>query len=96
MRQLIAAAIDYACRRALYVWLGLRIPAARIRHEDLSQLRQHAEDRFLLALGEAEYWNKEIDRLDDEIGRSSRDLCRAFARREQLRIPNPAQPMDSV
>lgn len=96
MRQLIAAAIDYACRRALYVWIGLRIPAARIRHEDLSQLRQHAEDRVLRALGEAAYWNKEIDLLDDEIGRSSRDLCRAFARRERLRIPNPTQPMDSV
>lgn len=96
MRQLIAAAIDYACRRALYVWLGLRIPAARIRHEDLSQLRQHAEDRVLLALGEAAYWNKEIDRLDDEIDRSSSDLCRAITRREQLRIPNPTQPMDSV
>lgn len=96
MRQLIAAAIDYACRRALYVWIGLRIPAARIRHEDLSQLRQHAEDRVLRALGEAAYWKKEIDRIDDEIDRSSRDLCRAFARRERLRIPNPTQPMDSV
>ena len=96
MRQLIAAAIDYACRRALYVWLGLRIPAARIRHEDLSQLRQHAEDRVLLALGEAAYWNTEIDRLNDEIDRSSSDLCRAITRREQLRITNPTQPMDSV
>lgn len=96
MRQLIAAAIDFACRRALYVWLGLRIPAARIRHEDISQMRQHAEDRVLRALGEAAHWNKEIDRLNDEIDRSSRDLCRTLARRERLCIPNPTQPMDSV
>ena len=58
MRQLIGRWIRMACRRILYVVLGLRIPAARIRADDMLRLHQQAADRVRAALIEADYWTK--------------------------------------
>jgi len=96
MRQVMAKAIDAACRRALYLWLGLRIPADRIQHEDICALRKRAKERVFLALGEAEYWLQEVKRLDEARDRASRRLRQTSKLREHLRNPNPTQSTDSV
>ena len=63
MRQLIGRWIRMACRRILYVVLGLRIPAARIRADDMLRLHQQAADRVRAALIEAD--SEALRRFDD-------------------------------
>jgi len=58
MRQLIGRRIRMACRRILYVVLGLRIPAARIRADDMLRLHQQAADRVRKPPVRNEDWTK--------------------------------------
>ena len=96
MRQLIGSWIRMACRMALYVVLGLRIPAARIRADDMRRLHQQAADRVRAALIEADYWTKELLRLGNRVERAEHDLQSIVDRRQRLRVPNPLFPVGKM
>lgn len=96
MRELIGQAIRRACRRALWVRLGIRIPAARIRCSDLLSMRTVAHQRVLKATREAAYWKREVARLDAELLAATAAFHGLCVRRDGLVVPNPSRPMDSI
>lgn len=96
MRQLIGRRIRMTCRRILYIVLGLRIPAARIRADDMRRLHQQAADRVRAALIEADYWTKELLRLEGHVERAEHELQSTIDRRQSLRLPNPLFPVEKM
>ena len=96
MRQMIGRGIRLACRRILYVVLGLRIPAARIRAEDLRRMHQQAADRVRESLIEANYWTGELIRPEGHVERAEHDLQAAIDRGQRLRLPNPLFPVEKM
>jgi hypothetical protein len=48
------------------------------------------------ALIEADYWTKELLRLEEHVERAEHDLQSAIDRRQKLRLPNPLFPVEKM
>ena len=94
LRQTIGHAIQRACRAALRLCLGLRIPASRIHQYDLQAPRAHAPAQVLLALEDCSYWMGELHSLDEKRKAADRAAQALHDRRDSLSIPTPTRPID--
>ena len=94
--QTLGRAIHNACRLALRVGLGLRIPAARIHQHDLQQARQHAADQVRLSLEDVSYWMSEIHRIDAKRAEADASEQSLHDRRNGLRLPTPTGPIETL
>lgn len=96
LRQTIGKAIDRACRLALRLGLGLRLPAARIHQHDLHTARQHAADQVRLALEDVSFWLAEIARIDDQRAAADAREQALRDRRDGLSLPTPTSPIETL
>ncbi len=96
MRSMIANAIDAASRMALRVGLGLRMPAAQIRINDLRKARDNAEQRADMAALETHYWITEEQRLSACIEDASDAFDDLHTRRMRLSVPAPTRPIGDL
>jgi len=94
--QTLGRAIHNACRLALRIGLGLRIPAARIHQHDLHQARQHAADQVRLSLEDVSYWMSEIHRIDAKRAEADASEQSLHDRRNSLRLPTPTRPIETL
>ena len=96
LRQTIGNAINRACRLALRLGLGLRLPAARIHQHDLHTARQHAADQVRLALEDVRFWMAEIARIDEQREAADAREQALHDRRNGLRLPTPTGPIETL
>lgn len=94
LRQTIGKAIQSACRAALRLGLGLRIPASRIHQYDLQAARDHAAAQVRLALEDCSYWMGELHSLDEKRVAADQAAQALHDRRDSLSIPTPTLPID--
>jgi len=96
MRRLIGTAISSACRLALRLGLGLRIPAAKIRQHDLHKSREFAASKVRDAMDGSVYWMREVHRLDAAIAAAHADLERLHDKRRGIAIAAPTRPIGEL
>ena len=94
--QTVGRAINRACRLALRIGLGLRIPAARIHQHDLHTARQNAADQVRLALEDVSFWMAEIARIDEQRAAADAREQALHDRRNGLRLPAPTGPIETL
>lgn len=76
--------IDRACKFLLFVVLGLRLPAARIREHDLATNREFIEAQLLESIGDVRHWMNELADCDDTLEHATRHSQGLVERREAL------------
>lgn len=96
MRRLIGTAITQACRLALRIGLGLRLPAAKIRQHDLCKAREFAANKVRTAMDESVCWMREVHRLDAAIAAANADIDRLHEKRRDISIPAPTLPIGDL
>lgn len=96
LRQTIGNAINRACRLALRLGLGLRLPAARIHQHDLHTARQHAADQVRLAMEDVSFWLAEIARIDDQRSAADAREQALRDRRDRLSMTTPTSPTETL
>lgn len=84
MRRMIGRAIEACSRRALRAYLGVRLPAAKIRQDDQLQNRAFVAEQLRAAIAEVRTWMAELDRLDCELAAQDREIASMHAKREAL------------
>ena len=94
LRQTLGKAIHRACRAALRLGLGLRIPASRIHQYDLQAARDHAAAQVRLALEDCSYWMGELHSLDEKRVAADHAAQALHDRRDSLSIPTPTRTID--
>lgn len=77
--------IDRACKFLLFVALGLRLPAARIREQDLANNREFI---VLESIGDVRYWMNELADCDATIENATRHSKALIEKRQALNIPS--------
>jgi len=80
--------IDRACKFLLFVDLGLRLPAARIREQDLANNREFIEAQLLESIGDVRYWMNELADCDATIENATRHSKALIEKRQALNIPS--------
>lgn len=93
MRRLIGNAVLAACRVALRVVWGIRIPAARIRLHDQQRNREHAAEQLFLSKSSATYWANELQRIDADLADAEAALLSMEHQQQRLRLPDPTGPI---
>ncbi len=98
MRSMIVNAIDAACRLALRIGLGLRMPESRIRIEirDLTKKRDYAKQRADMAALETHYWITQEERLYARIDCAKSELDELQTSRAGLSLPAPTRPIGDL
>lgn len=93
MRRMIGNALLAACRCALRVVWGIRIPAARIRLHDQQRNREHAVEQMFLSQSSATYWANELQRIDLELDKAQFALRAMEHQQKRFRLPDPTGPL---